>query len=281
MIRSSRTEIRRRTRTRHPRRDLSGQVRLSIVLPSYKEERIGDSVERVRSELAHLGGGLEVVVVDDGSGDETAVTAKAAGADHVVELAVNQGKGGAVRAGMAVTRGRTVAFTDADLSYAPAQIERMLLEVEDGWDVVIGNRHHSETETVAGPSLLRAAGGRVINAATKAVLVGGYQDTQGGLKAFRGDVARTLFDHLVVRGFAFDVEVLFLAERAGLSVREVPVTVENSERSTVHVARDAARLLRDLATIRRTAAAGGYDAAVTAIRAAAEPVDGLGPSPDR
>ncbi|MCB0976659.1 MAG: glycosyltransferase, partial [Acidimicrobiales bacterium] len=211
------------------------------------------------------------VVVDDGSGDRTAETARDAGADRVVELAVNQGKGGAVRAGVAASTGRTVAFTDADLSYPPAQLERMLTEVEDGWDVVIGNRHHADTETVAGPSLLRAAGGRVINGATRFVLAGGYQDTQGGLKAFRGDIARKLFEHLVIRGFAFDVELLYLAERSGLSVKEVPVTVENSERSTVHVARDAARLLRDLAAIRRTAATGGYDGAIATIVAAAQP----------
>ena len=220
-----RAEIRRTLATRRPRGALDGDVRLSVVLPAFREDRIGASVQRVRDELGHLDGGIEIVVVDDGSGDDTADLASVAGADRVVALPVNQGKGGAVRAGVAAAVGRTIAFTDADLSYGPAQIERLLDQVEAGWDVVIGNRHHEDTRTVVRPSLLRSLGNRTINAATRLVLAGGHADTQAGIKAFRADVAHVLFDHLRIRGFAFDVEALFLAERAGLSVEEVPVEV--------------------------------------------------------
>lgn len=260
---------------------MTGGARLSVVLPAYREERIGTSVTRVRDELAHLDGGVEVVVVDDGSGDGTAEAARAAGADVVVELAVNQGKGGAVRAGVAAASGRTIAFTDADLSYGPAQLERLLVEVEAGCDVVVGNRHHADTRTIVRASTLRALGGRAINGATRLVLDERRADTQCGIKAFRAEVAKVLFEHLTIRGFAFDVEALFLAERAGLSVREVPVEVENSERSTVNVARDAARLLADLWTIRRTARAGGYDAGIAALRALGGPAVGGDGDPQR
>lgn len=263
----SRGDIRRSLSTRSSRPNPPGDHRLSIVLPAFREERIGTSVRRVREALGHLDGGVEIVVVDDGSGDRTATAARDAEADVVVELSRNVGKGGAVAAGVAQATGRTIAFTDADLSYGPAQLERLLVEVEDGWDVVVGNRHHADTLTVVRPSALRAIGGRVINGATRALLVGGHEDTQGGIKAFRSDVAKVLFEHLTIRGFAFDVELFFLAEQAGLSVRDVPVEVENSERSTVNVARDAARLLGDLWTIRRTANAGGYDDGIAALRA--------------
>lgn len=239
-----------------------GHKRLSVVIPAYQEvATIEATVERVRTELEDVSqqGGLEVVVVDDGSSDGTADAARRGRADQVVHLAVNQGKGAAVRAGVMVATGRTVAFTDADLSYAPAQLKRVLAEVEAGWDVVVGNRHHTDTTTVVAARWLRAIGGRGINVATRAVLKGGHRDTQCGLKAFRSDVAAVLFSHGQVNGFAFDVELLYLVERYAFSLVAVPVEVENSETSTVSVVPDALQLLVDLVRIRRLSAAGVYD----------------------
>ena len=164
-----------------------------------------------------------------------------------------------MRAGVLASRGRAVAFTDADLAYAPAQIARLLHEVEAGCDVVVGNRYHPDTTTVVPPGRLREVGSRAINLATRSVLVGRFDDTQCGLKAFRSDAARLLFGHGLIDGFAFDVELLHLMERYGLSYREVPVEVENSPVSTVHVVADAARLLADLARIRRASKQGRYD----------------------
>ena len=239
-----------------------GGHRLSVIVPAYGEAgAIGAAIVRIRTELTAVAddGGLEVVVVDDGSGDGTADAARAAGADRVLEFPENRGKGAAVRAGMLAASGRTLVFTDADLSYAPAQIERLLTSVESGWDVVVGNRHHEGSTTIVAAGALRQVGGRVINLATRAVLVGPHQDTQCGLKAFRSDVARVIFGHSRVDGFAFDVEIIHLVERFGLSLREVEVEVVNSDRSTVHVARDAVLLLADLVRIRRWAAKGAYD----------------------
>lgn len=241
-----------------------GPVRLSVVIPAYREvDAIATTVARVRAELAAVAGdgGLEIVVVDDGSGDGTAAAARAAGADLVVELHPNQGKGAAVRAGMLAATGRVRAFTDADLSYAPAQIERLLAEVEAGWDVVVGDRYHRGSTTLVEAGRLRQVGGRAINLATRAVLVGHHPDTQCGLKALRGDVATVLFSHAQIDGFAFDVELIHLVERHGLSLVEVPVEVVNSDRSTVHVVRDAVRLLVDLARIRSAGRSGAYDLA--------------------
>jgi dolichyl-phosphate beta-glucosyltransferase len=260
--RQPRAEILRTLSTPRSAPPAPGEQRLSVIVPAYGEAAaIGATVRRIRTELAAVAedGGLEVVVVDDGSGDGTAAAARAAGADQVLEFPDNRGKGAAVRAGMLVATGRTLVFTDADLSYAPAQIERLLDAVESGWDVVVGNRHHEGSTTLVAAGTLRRVGGRVINLATRAVLVGPHQDTQCGLKAFRSDVARVIFGHSCIDGFAFDVEVIHLVERYGLSLREVEVEVVNSDRSTVHVARDAVLLLADLARIRRRAARGAYD----------------------
>jgi hypothetical protein len=153
-----------------------------------------------------------------------------------------------------------VAFTDADLAYAPEQLLRILAAVEDGWDVAIGDRGHPDAQTVVSTSRLRAAGSRVINLLGYAVLLGSFRDTQCGLKGFRSDVGRFLFARARIDGFAFDIELLHLVERHDLSLVEVPVEVSNSTRSTVRVVRDAARLVRDLFRMRHWAATGAYEA---------------------
>lgn len=237
----------------------SGARRLSVVIPAYREEgRIGSAIGRVRAALAPLDGDVEIVVVDDGSGDGTAAEAEAAGADLVVVQPVNRGKGAAVRAGVLAASGRTIAFTDADLAYAPEQLLGLLEQVEAGWDVVVGSRRHDQTKTLVQARRLREIGGRVINFFTHAVLLGAYRDTQCGLKAFRADAARTIFERSRVDGFGFDVEVFVVAERNAMAVTEVPVQVENSSRSTVHVVRDASRLVADLFRVRRWAREGRY-----------------------
>jgi putative flippase GtrA len=247
---------------RRPLSPAPGELRLSMVVPAFEEEgRIGATIARIRADLAkiHQAGGLEVVVVDDGSSDRTADVARAAGADQVVVLPANRGKGAAVRAGMLAARGRSIVFTDADLAYAPRQVVRLLDELESGWDVVVGSRKHTDTNTLVRAGRLREIGGRAINLLTNAVLLGQYRDTQCGLKGFRSDVARLVFSHTRIDGFAFDVEVFHLIERYRLSLAEIPVEVENSEQSTVRVVRDALTLLRDLGRVLRGGRRGWYD----------------------
>ena len=255
--------VREELAARDPRPPAPGDRRLSVVVPAFREQdRIAATVARIREGLGPAVGAadLEVVVVDDGSADATAATARAAGADQVVVLPENRGKGAAVRAGVLAARGRTIAFTDADLSYPPAQVADLLREVEAGWDVVVGSRVHTHTSTLVRARRVRELGGRVINLCTHAVLLGAHRDTQCGLKAFRSDVARSLFSRSRIDGFAFDVELFHLAERDGLSVEEVPVQVVNAERSSVRVVRDGLVLVRDLARIVRGGRAGWYDA---------------------
>ncbi len=241
-----------------------GLARLSVVVPAYREgDRIAETVRRLREDLFEVDehGGLEIVVVDDGSDDRTALEARAAGADQVVTHVRNRGKGAAVRTGMLAAQGRTLAFTDADLSYAPDHLLDLLAEVEAGWDVVVGSRRHDDTTTLVRARRLREVGGRAINLLTRVVLLGRYRDTQCGLKAFRSDLGRLIFEHSHIDGFAFDVEILHLVEAYQLSLAEVPVRVENSSRSTVRVARDAARTVHDVFAVRRWANRGGYDLA--------------------
>jgi putative flippase GtrA len=251
------TDTRRDLLVRRDRPDAPGEVRLTVVLPAYEEAaRIGAAVAAVREALADVA--PEILVVDDGSTDGTAAEAAAAGA-RVVQLERNQGKGAAVRAGMLAATGRTVAFTDADLAYPPSLLRDLLAEVEDGWDVAVGSRWHRDSRALARPSLVRRVSSRLFNLLTATVLLGQYRDTQCGCKAFRSDVARLLFGHTRLDGFAFDVEVLHLVERYRLSLTEVPVQVTDGGSSTVRVASAALRMIRDLFRIRRWGSEGAYE----------------------
>ena len=235
-----------------------GDYRLTVIIPAYQEvDRIENTIERVRSELGpKIDNDLEVIVVDDGSKDGTE---EAAGlADQLVVLPRNQGKGSALRNGVGKSNGRIVAFTDADLAYSPSQIFDLLVQVENGYDWVVGNRHHVGTRTIVKAGFIRGIGGRLVNFATHLLLLGQYRDTQCGLKAFRSDVAKSLFSSSTINGFAFDVELFHLAERWRLSLSEIPVEVEHSERTTVRVVQDGFRLLRDLIHVRRLASQGSY-----------------------
>lgn len=234
-------------------------TRFSVVVPAYREaHRIADTVSRLR-EGVDADGGVEVVIVDDGSPDGTAEAARRGGADQVVALPRNRGKGAAIRAGVLAASGRSLAFTDADLSYPPAQVARLLREVERGWDMVVGSRRHVDTTTLVRARRVRELSGRLFSLVTDVVLLDERRDTQCGLKAFPADVARLLFNRTRVDGFAFDVELFHLADRYGLAVLEVPVEVTNSATSTVKVSVDAVRMVRDLVRIRRWAATGAYD----------------------
>jgi putative flippase GtrA len=243
------------------RPDPDRPLRLTVVVPAYNEgDLIAETVAALDAELGpELGAGhYEILVVDDGSSDDTPAVATRAGA-RVLAPGVNRGKGAAVRAGMLAARGRTVVFTDADLAYPPPLVTRVLHQVEDGWDMVVGSRRHRDTATVVRSPRIRELGGGLINRLTHLVLLGHFRDTQCGLKGFQGDIAKAVFERTRIDGFAFDVELFLIAEQDQLSLVEIPVSVENRATSSVSIVGDTLALLRDLVRIRRWAGAGVYD----------------------
>jgi len=203
-------------------------MRLSLVIPAYRAASwIAGSVTEARTALERTldGDMFEIIVVDDGSGDGTAQKARDGGANLVIDLAVNQGKGAAVRAGIAQSTGRVVVFTDADLSYDPAQIAGFVKHVEAGADVVTGDRQHPASSIDGNVSQVRSIGSRMINLSCRVLLGLKTADSQCGLKAFRGDVAKRLFASSSENRFGFDAEILYLARRAGMDVRNAPVVL--------------------------------------------------------
>jgi dolichyl-phosphate beta-glucosyltransferase len=230
---------------------------LTVVLPCYNEAgRLPGTLEAYLQHLSRIPGEVEVLVVDDGSTDATRAVAEAvAAADPRVRVLThrpNRGKGFTVRAGMLAGRGDLIVFADADGSYGPAELHRVVRALAEA-PVAIGARREATT----GP-LVRQAASRGFNLAIRGLLGLPFQDTQSGLKGFRRAAARAIFSRARLDGFAFDVEVLFLARRLGLDVAQVSVQAKECEGSKVRVAVDAQRMLREVWAVRRMAASGAY-----------------------
>jgi glycosyltransferase involved in cell wall biosynthesis len=220
---------------------------LSVVVPAYNEaRRLETSLPLLADVAADVG--AELIVVDDGSEDGTSEVAAARLAGlpgaKVVRLALNSGKGAAVRAGVAHARGGSIVFMDADLATDLGDLPALLDALETA-DVAIGSRVMPGA-TVDGATSTRARMGRTFNRMARLVTGLDLRDTQCGFKAFRAPVAQLLFHLGVVDGFAFDVEILALARRMGYRVAEVPVHWHAVEGSRVDVVRDPGRMLRDV-----------------------------------
>jgi dolichyl-phosphate beta-glucosyltransferase len=239
---------------------VTGGPSLSIVLPCLDEaERLPGTLAAYLAHFPPARAEVELVVVDDGSSDGTsAVADQIAAADprvRVIRTAHNHGKGYAVRTGVQAAQGELVVFTDADGSYGPEQLERVVAAL-DRAPVAIGARLGSHAG--AGPPLRRLAS-RVFNRVMRGLLGLPFHDTQCGLKGFRRPAAEAIFSRARVDGFAFDAEALLLARRLALEVVEVPVRAELRQGSKVRLGGDAVAMLADVLRVRRAAARGAYD----------------------
>jgi dolichyl-phosphate beta-glucosyltransferase len=229
---------------------------LSVVVPAYNEaSRLPPSLEKILAYLRASGRSHEVIVVDDGSRDDTVAAVErlnAGGAGiRLVRHQVNLGKGAAVRTGVLASKGEIVLFTDADLSTPISDAEPLISAIEAGADVAIGSRAIDRGLVEVHQPIYRETMGRVFNLFVQALLLPGLHDTQCGFKAFRGDAGRELFGAMVSRGFEFDPEVLYRARRRGLVIREIPVHWRNSADTRVSALRDSALMFGALFKIRR------------------------------
>jgi dolichyl-phosphate beta-glucosyltransferase len=227
-------------------------VELSVVVPAYNEaERLGPSLERALAYLERRGGSFEVLVVDDGSADGTGAVA-AAYAGRGVRLLVhdrNRGKGAALRTGVLATAGEEVLLSDADFSTPIEELpklERRLPEAE----LVLGSRAVPGAELRLRQPIYRELMGKAFNRMIRLLGVRGLRDTQCGFKLLRGAVGRELFAEMTIDGFAYDVEMVWLARRRGYRVVEVGVVWANSAASKVDPIRSSLEMFRDVLALR-------------------------------
>ena len=235
----------------------------SIIIPAYNESaRLGATLDRVLDHVAALHWDAEIIVVNDGSRDDTAemVLARAGvnPALRLVENPGNHGKGYSVRNGMLKAAGEIRLFTDADLSSPIEEANKLFAAIEAGADVAIGSRWLQPDTQAQRQSLLRQFYGRTFNLVLRILLGLRFKDTQCGFKAFSRSSAQKLFSMQTIEGWGFDAELLFLADRLGLNVREVPVVWSDAEGTRIHPLRDGLHMMAEVLTIRWNAISGKY-----------------------
>lgn len=234
---------------------------LSVVVPAFNEAaRLPRTLARLREYLDLRGESYEIVVVDDGSTDGTAEVARGAGGPRLRLLAneVNRGKGYSVRRGMLAATGARRLMCDADLSTPIEELERLEACLQAGATVAIGSRAVAGAQLEVRQGLWRENAGRAFNLLARLVALPDLHDTQCGFKLFTAGAAEAGFSRARLDGFAFDVEVLFLARRAGARIAEVPVVWRNDAASRVSLAKGLGAFF-ELLRLRWSALRGHYD----------------------
>jgi dolichyl-phosphate beta-glucosyltransferase len=209
---------------------------LTVVIPAYNEaSRLPRTLERVRGYLDAQRADYELLVVDDGSQDDTAARARAAGGPRLVLVSNdgNRGKGYSVRRGMLAARGRRRLMSDADLSTPIEELPRLAARMDEGYDVVIASRALPGSRIEVHQPFYRENMGRLFNLLVRLAVVPGLRDTQCGFKLFSAAAAEAAFSASRLDGFAFDVEALYLARRRGFRIAELPVVWRNDAATRV------------------------------------------------
>jgi dolichyl-phosphate beta-glucosyltransferase len=230
--------------------------RISIIIPAKDEqERLPRFLKAVIEYCHQSRHRYEIIVVDDGSKDRTA--AKALSFQHdfpllkVLSLERNHGKGYAVKQGFLAASGEIVLFLDADGSTGPDEIERHLDSFEEGYDLVIGSRVLNDQRYHVKARAYRKWMGAMFNFLVSHMLIKGIKDTQCGFKMFRASIIPDLFGQLYLEGYGFDLEVLYLAQRMNLRIKEVPINWSHVDGSKVDILKDSLRMFWNIIQIRK------------------------------
>ncbi len=235
------------------------RTEVAVIVPAFNEaRRLTDNLLTLLSYLQTFRPHAEVIVVDDGSTDGTAEVAEGLFARRpevnarVLRCPQNRGKGHAVRVGLLAAQSPIALFSDADLSTPITELPKIVepIDAEEA-DIVFGSRALDRSLIGSRQPWRREQGGKVFNAMVRLITGLPFADTQCGFKAFRMAVARPVIERAQVDGFGFDVEMLFLAERAGLRMREVPVHWDHRAGSKVHIVRDSLQMFSEVVSLRR------------------------------
>jgi dolichyl-phosphate beta-glucosyltransferase len=235
---------------------------LSIIVPAYNEElRLPPTLEKIAAFIHAANHTVEVIVVDDGSTDNTISVAESfrglIPTLRVVSNGKNRGKGYSVRHGMREARGEVVLFTDADLSAPIEEVEKLLPALKDN-DVAIGSRAVDRSLITEHESAFREFAGIIFNKIVRMILWLPFVDTQCGFKAFRRVRSKIIFDQQTIERFGFDPELLYLARHHGLRAVEIPVVWGHSHATKVSMMRDSIQMFLDVFIIRWNALTGKY-----------------------
>jgi dolichyl-phosphate beta-glucosyltransferase len=236
----------------------------SIIIPAYNESaRIPATLQAVVDFIRRQGWSAEVIVVNDGSRDQTAEVVRRFAAHfpevRLVENPGNRGKGYSVRSGILQAQGEVVMFTDSDLSAPIEEATRLFAAIAAGADIAIGSRWLDKSRQTHRQPIYRQFFGRCFNAVTRLVMGLHFADTQCGFKAFTRAAAQTVFQLQTIERWGFDPEILFIATKRGFRVVEVPVSWSHDERTRMSYLKDGLTMLEEIARIRWNALTGRYN----------------------
>ena len=236
---------------------------LSIIIPAYQEEiRLQKTLPNLRNYLTNQDYSWEVIVVDDGSSDETAriphkIFSKTEPV-KVIKNPKNRGKGFSVKQGVMEAQGEVILISDADFSTPIEELEKLQACVRKGYDIAIGSRSLVDSNIEVRQAWYRESMGRIFNVFVQMTVLRGFIDTQCGFKYFSREKTVPIFSQMTVQGFCFDVEFLFVAKKQGLKIIEVPVKWRHVPFSRVSLISDSIHMLLDLMRIRKNNKKGLY-----------------------
>ncbi len=244
-------------------------VSYSVILPAYNESaRIAATLDRILAHAAQHSWNVEVIVVNDGSSDDTAKIVREYAGKHPVlrllENPGNRGKGYSVRSGMLDAKGEILLFSDADLSSPIEEADKLFAAIAEGADIAIGSRWVDRRLQIRRQPMHRRLMGRMFNLALRVILGLQFKDTQCGFKAFTRQSAQAIFPVQKIERWGFDPELLYLARKFGFTVREVPVAWSHREGTRIHPFRDGIRMFGELLKVRWYAMNGSYAPSHTA-----------------
>lgn len=224
---------------------------LSFIIPAYNEgSRLQPSLAKAQEYFAAQSYSTEIIVVNDGSKDDTAAVATSTGGITLLNQPRNMGKGAAVRRGMLEAKGEYRIFSDADFSTPIHETARVLERLYAGADVCIGSRGVDTSLVKKHQPWYRETLGKMVNVVVQTAFIPGIADTQCGFKGFRAAAAETIFSRAQLNGWMFDLEALYVASKLGFEIDEISVEWYNDERSTVSF-RHSWQILREIVSIKR------------------------------
>jgi dolichyl-phosphate beta-glucosyltransferase len=225
---------------------------LSLIIPSYNDrERTLRSCKICVEYMASHQINAEIIIVDDGSDPQQAIHATDVNAGvRILRNPKNLGKGGAIRHGVLEARGEIIVFTDSDLPFTLEPLPQTIELLNQGYDIVIGDRLHPKSECRTAVSWMRRISSQVFTFLVNAVIGLPFRDTQCGYKGYRAVVAKELFKTGLIQSFSFDVEILLIAFRRGYRIATQPIYLVNNETTTVRLGRHGREIIRDILRIR-------------------------------
>jgi len=227
-------------------------MEISIVIPAYnEEERLPTTLRTIIDYFENLSKDYEIIVVDDGSQDNTAEIAQHFNPRvNVIKLPKNSGKGAAVREGISHAQGDFILFSDADLSTPITEFHKLQESLENGSHIAIGSRAIDSSLIKVHQPFYREFMGKTFNKIVRALVLRGIHDTQCGFKMFKNSVAKQIFSLAKIDGFGFDVEILYLAHKMNFKIAEIPVEWRNDTKSKISPIYDSLKMFFEILKIR-------------------------------